>query len=56
MMPDDAPAVALRALTLAYPELAATKVDLARTSRTTGAQGAAKIQRLMPPGDWAEAR
>lgn len=31
MMPDDAPAVALRALTLAYPELAATKVDLART-------------------------
>lgn len=31
MMPDDGPAVALRALTLAYPELAGAKVDLART-------------------------
>ncbi len=44
MMPDDAPAVALRALTLAYPELAATKVGLARTfSNDMGAQGAAKL-------------
>ena len=42
---------------LAYPELAATKVDLAaHLLERLGAQGAAKIQRLMPPGDWAEAK
>ena len=31
LMPDDGPGVALRTLTLAYPELAGSKVDLART-------------------------